>query len=247
MKPIGSQSRQDNYEYIDMPHVFSDLLILDYLALGFFLIAWCGFEYITDYSYLSRKSLGGLMSEKRREWMLVMAERELRIVDTSIMAGLLQGTAFFASASILAIGGCFALLGSTDVVLQVYSDLPLSDELSRGLWELKILGLAVLFVYCFFKFGWAFRLFNYSSILIGAVPSVEKSAQEDRTRKAIRAAEMNMIAGRHFTSGLRGIFLALGYLGWFVGPVVFICTTIFVMAVLIRRQYFSRSRALLLD
>lgn len=163
------------------------------------------------------------------------------------MAGLLQGTAFFASASILAIGGCFALLGSTDVVLQIYSDLPIADELSRGLWEFKVLGLAVLFVFTFFKFGWAFRLFNYSSILIGAVPSVENSTKEDRSKKATRAAEMNMIAGRHFTSGLRGIFLALGYLGWFIGPEFFMVTTVFVMAVLIRRQYFSRSRALLLD
>ena len=230
-----------------MSQLFSDIQTLDYIALWFFVITWFGFEYITDYSPLSRKSLGGLMSEKRKEWMFVMAERELRMVDTSIMAGLLQGTAFFASASILAIGGCFALLGSTDVVLQVYNDLPIGDKLSRELWELKILGLAVLFVYTFFKFGWAFRLFNYSSILIGAVPSVENSEKKERTKKAIRAAEMNMIAGRHFTSGLRGIFLALGYLGWFIGPEFFIGTTVFVMAVLIRRQYFSRSRALLLD
>lgn len=230
-----------------MPLLLSDLQILDYIALWFFLIAWFGFEYITDYSPLSRISLGGLMSEQRREWMLVMADRELRIVDTSIMAGLLQGTAFFASASILAIGGCFALLGSTDVVLQIYSDLPIGDELNRGLWEFKILGLAVIFVFNFFKFGWAFRLFNYSSILIGAVPNIHNSTQEERHKKAIKAAEMNMIAGRHFTSGLRGIFLALGYLGWFIGPIIFICTTIFVMAVLIRRQYYSRSRALLLD
>ena len=230
-----------------MPLHLSDLQYLDFIALALFLLTWVGFEYITDYSSFSRKSLGGLMSQKRKEWMLVMADRELRIVDTSIMAGLLQGTAFFASASILAIGGCFALLGSTDVVLQIYSDLPIGEELSRGLWEIKVLGLAFLFVFTFFKFGWAFRLFNYSSILIGAVPSVENSTKEDRDKKAIRAAEMNMIAGRHFTSGLRGIFLALGYLGWFIGPWFFMVTTIFVMAVLIRRQYFSRSRALLLD
>ena len=230
-----------------MSFLLSDLQTLDYLALGFFLVTWCIYEYIVDYSPLARKSLGGLMSLQRKEWMLVMAEREMRMIDTSITAGLLQGSAFFASSSILAIGGCFALLGSTDVVLQVYSDLPIVDELTRALWEFKILGLAVLFVFTFFKFGWAFRLFNYSAILIGAVPSVENSEKEERTKKAIKAAEMNMIAGRHFTSGLRGIFLALGYLGWFVSPEFFIGTTVFVMAVLIRRQYFSRSRALLLD
>ena len=230
-----------------MPSLFSELQVLDFLALGFFLIVWVGFEYLTDHSPLARKSLSGLMSEKRREWMLVMADRDLRMVDTSIIAGLLQGSAFFASASILAIGGCFALLGSTDVALQVVSDLPIADELSRSLWEVKILGLAVLFVYTFFKFGWAFRLFNYSSILVGAVPTIQSSEAEERREKAMRAAEMNMIAGRHFTSGLRGIFLALGYLGWFLGPIFFIIATTLVFGVLIRRQYFSKSRSLLLD
>jgi len=229
-----------------MTLLFSDFETLDYIALALFLISWGVFEYIADYSSLSRKSLTGLMSQKRKEWMLVMAERDLRMVDTSIMAGLLQGTGFFASASILAIGGCFALLGATDAVLQVYDDLPIAGEVSRSLWEFKILGLAMLFVYTFFKFGWAFRLFNYSGILVGAVPSIENSTKEEREKVALQAAEMNMIAGRHFTSGLRGIFIALGYLGWFLGPVFFMATTIFVMFVLTRRQYFSRSRALLL-
>ena len=230
-----------------MQNLLSELQFSDSLALGFFLIIWVSFEYITDYSSLSKRSLGGLMSEKRHEWMMVMAERDLRIVDTSIMAGLLQGTGFFASASILAIGGCFALLGSTDIVLQVYSDLPLTGELSRALWEFKILGLAVLFVYTFFKFGWAFRLFNYSGILLGAVPPLQNASLELRQKKAMKAAGMNAIAGKHFTSGLRGMFFALGYLGWFIGPGMFVISTILVLLVLIRRQYFSNSRKLLLD
>ena len=134
-----------------MSDLYLDLQFLDWLALWFFLITWTVFEYVTDYSPLSSRSLGGLMAERRRAWMMVMAERDLRIVDTSIMSGLLHGTAFFASASILAIGGCFALLGSTDVVLQVYKDLPVPIEHSRSLWEIKILGLAVIFVYHIFQ------------------------------------------------------------------------------------------------
>jgi len=230
-----------------MSSLFSDLQVLDYVALGFFATVWLVYEFVSDHSFLKRKSLSRLMSEKRIEWMLVMADRDQRMVDTSIMAGLLQGTGFFASTSILAIGGCFALLGATDVVLQVFNDLPFSVETSRSLWEFKILGLAVLFVYTFFKFGWAFRLFNYSSILIGAVPIVQDADRQERHKKAKRAAEMNMIAGRHFTSGLRGMFLALGYLGWFLGPVAFILSTLLVIMVLVRRQYFSSSRAILLD
>ena len=219
----------------------------DLWAIGIFFSIWLAFEIITDHTSLRFTSLSGLMAHKRREWMLVLAERDLRIVDTSILAGLQQGTAFFASSCILAIGGCFALLGSADLVSGIYQDLPLDAKFSRGLFELKVLGLALIFIYSFFKFGWAFRLFNYCSILIGAVDQPKIGKAEDRRRQALQAADMNIIASRHFTAGLRGIFFALGYLGWFVSAYVFISTTVFIVLVLIRRQYFSRARAVLAD
>jgi uncharacterized membrane protein len=56
---------------------------------------------------------------------------------------------------------------------------------------------------------------------------------------------MNIIASAHFTAGLRAIFFALGYLGWFVGPYVLVFTTLFIVAVLTRRQYFSKARKIL--
>jgi uncharacterized membrane protein len=37
-------------------------------------------------------------------------------------------------------------------------------------FELKVFGLIAIFAYAFFKFGWSYRLFNYSSILFGAIP-----------------------------------------------------------------------------
>ncbi|MBX2868149.1 MAG: DUF599 family protein [Acidiferrobacterales bacterium] len=229
-----------------MSELFKFLSPIDFLGLLIFIISWLCFEFITDFSGLGRESLSGLMAEKRRQWMSVLAERELRMIDTQILNGLQQGSAFFASSSILAIGGCFALLGSTDTVLQIYRDLPMTREFSRGIWELKVLGLAVLFAYTFFKFGWSYRLFNYCSILIGAVPVVSGSNIDERMVEARRAAEINVLAGRHFTSGLRGIFFALGYMGWFVGPLTFICATLFVLLVLIRRQYFSHARKVLI-
>ena len=58
---------------------------------------------------------------------------------------------------------------------------------------------------------------------------------------------MNIIASRHFTAGMRAIFFGLAYLGWFLGPWALIVTTSFVIAVLVRRQYFSGARRVLLD
>lgn len=218
------------------------LTFMDIAALVFFIFAWLGLDVLLAATAMARPSLSQLMARQRREWMLAMAERDVRIVDTAILSGLQQGSAFFGSTSILAIGGCFALLGSTDQVIQIVNDLPFDGGFTRQLFEIKVFGLTVIFVYAFFKFGWAYRLFNYCAILIGAVPQVEGHALETRRKKAIMAAEMNIIASRHFTAGLRGIFFGLAYLGWFLGAVPLVITTVFVFAVLTRRQYFSKAR-----
>ena len=53
---------------------------------------------------------------------------------------------------------------------------------------------------------------------------------------------MNRIAGRHFNAGLRAIFFAIAYLGWFLGPYALIATTVAVVAVLANRQFRSDAR-----
>ena len=221
----------------------------DIAALSFFLLGWALFSQAAQGRIVSRPTLTSAMNRQREAWMHTMARRELRMIDTGIMNGLQQGTAFFASSSIFAIGGCFALLGSTDAVLGVLGDLPTTGDLARPVFEAKVLGLVAILSYAFFKFGWSYRLFNYCSILIGAVPVLrdEAQAQAETEAAVMRAARMNILAGKHFNAGLRAIFFSIGYLGWFVGPLVFLGTTFFVLAVLVRRQFFSAARQALLD
>ncbi|RUV56693.1 DUF599 family protein, partial [Mesorhizobium sp. M5C.F.Ca.IN.020.29.1.1] len=142
----------------------------DLVALAFFLFVWVLHTLASDGKLVSRMSLTTAMNVQREAWMRTMAEREIRIVDTAIMAGLQQGTAFFASSSLIAIGGCFALVGASDQVVSMLSDLPLGATSSRSAFQMKVFGLVLILAYSFFKFGWAYRLFNYCSILIGAVP-----------------------------------------------------------------------------
>ena len=47
-----------------------------------------------------------------------MLGREMRMVDAQIVAALQNGTAFFASTSLIAIGGALTLMRSTDEVLR---------------------------------------------------------------------------------------------------------------------------------
>lgn len=187
------------------------------------------------------------MAHKRREWMLAFSERDLRMFDEGILSGLQSGTGFMGTVSIFAIGGCFALLNSTDVVLAIFRDFEVVDTTLRGAWNIKIIGLTFIFVYSFFKFAWSYRLFNYCGILMGAVPMVGSALPEEIREQALLAAEMNITASKHFTAGIRGIFFGFAFLGWLIGPYVLIGSTLCVSAVLIRRQFFSKARKVLID
>jgi len=219
---------------------------LDLVAFAWFVVAWAGFGFTVDQTALGGPSLSRLMDEERRRWMREMANREVRIVDTAIMASLQNGTAFFASTSMIALGGAFTLLNQTDRMLAIFRDLPFHVDQTVGELEIKIAVLVVIYGYAFFKFGWAYRLFNYSAILIGAVPAADDPDGEGRRRAVERAGEMQIDAGHHFHWGLRALFFSLGYFGWFIDARVFLVTSTFILAVLVRRQYGSKARGALL-
>ena len=220
------------------------LTAADIAALAFFIVAWVLHGLAAAGRLVGRVSLSTPMHAQRARWMQTMALRDVRIVDTAIMGGLQQGTAFFASSALIALGGCFALLGASDQVVELLAGLPYAASASRAAFQMKVLGLMVLLAHAFFKFGWAYRLFNYCTILIGGVPAAHDGAASnpDIQRAVARATRMNVLAGKHFNSGLRAVFFSIGYLGWFVNPLVFVLTTLLLVVVLVRRQFFSAAR-----
>jgi uncharacterized membrane protein len=212
---------------------------LDYVALAFFLIAWLGYHAALELTPAGQKSLNKVMNQYRYRWMEQMVVRENRIVDTTIMASLMNGTAFFASTSLIAIGGVLALLQSTDAVLSLFADLPFGPPPTRLAWDVKVVGLAIIFVYAFFKFAWSYRLFNYMAIIVGAVPVLKEGSREEALAIARQAGAMNVVAGKHFNRGQRAFFFSLAYLGWFVSAYLFIGATAAVLLVMWRRQFLS--------
>jgi uncharacterized membrane protein len=183
------------------------------------------------------------MDRFREVWIRRMLERDMRMTDMQIMSALQNGTAFFASTSLLAIGGALTLLRSPEELLTVVSTLPLGVTGGRRLWELKTIGLVVILIYAFFKFAWSYRLFNYVSILFGAMPPAEEKDAPETEAHVRRTARLFESAGRHFNRGQRAFFFALGYLGWFIGPIALAITTIAVVVVMWRRQFASNSKA----
>src|SRR3569833_4734361 len=94
------------------------------VALCWFLGAWIAYSIALSLTERRRRGLNSEMNRYRDVWMLQMLKREPRMVDAQIVAALQNGTAFFASTSLIAIGGALTLLRSTDEILQVIAALP---------------------------------------------------------------------------------------------------------------------------
>jgi uncharacterized membrane protein len=221
--------------------------VLDLIALATFVVAWAGYAATIELSPHGKDSLNARMHLFREVWMRRALARDLRMVDTQIMASLQNGTAFFASTSLLAVGGVLTFLRSTDDMLAVIGTLPLGIHVSRGQWEIKTIGLVIIFVYAFFKFAWSYRLFNYVAILLGAMPPASAAGSPEAETHVKRTSRLFESAGRHFNRGQRAFFFALGYLGWFAGPYVLIISTIATVVVMWRRQFASESRRAIID
>jgi len=215
--------------------------VVDILAVGFFIVEWLVYAVTLEQSAYGRNSLSARMNVYREIWVRRMLDREARMVDMQIMASLQNGTAFFASTSLIAIGGALALLRATNDALIVLSKLPVDLSPSPALWEMKCVGLILIFIYTFFKFAWAYRLFNYVAILYGAMPPASNHETPEAEAHVIRTTRLFEAAGRHFNRGQRAFFFALGYLGWFVSPWVLFVSTAAVVIVTWRRQFASNA------
>ena len=214
---------------------------VDILAVSFFVIEWVTYGFTLEHTAYGRNSLSSRMNVYREIWARRLLDREARMVDMQVVISLQTGTAFFASTSLLAIGGGLALLRATNDALAVLSKLPIDVSPSPALWEMKCVGLILIFIYAFFKFAWSYRLFNYVAIMVGAMPLTSQRDTAEAERHVLRTARLFESAGRHFNRGQRAFFFALGYLGWFVSPWVLFFTTALVVVVTWRRQFASNA------
>ena len=166
-----------------------------------------------------REGLNARMNRYREVWMRRMLDREMRMVDMQIMAALQNGTAFFASTSLLAIGGALTVLRSTDEMLHVVAVLPIGIQTTpravgaegdRPRGDLRLCVLQV-------------------RLVVPAVTTTWRSCSARRRRRTrrtppeaeahvLRTSRLFTAAGRHFNHGQRAFFFALGYLGWFISP-----------------------------
>jgi uncharacterized membrane protein len=217
--------------------------LVDFCALGLLVLAWVVIGWRIENSAPHKLSVSNLMAGFRREWMVQMVTREPRIFDAQLISNMRQGAAFFTSASIIALGGGLALVGNAEHLAGLANELTLEDA-PAFVWEFKLLVMLLFVTNAFLKFMWAHRLFGYCAVLMAAVPN---DATDPMARvRADQAAEVNITAGRSFNRGMRATYFGLAASAWLLGPYVLIAATIFTVAVLWRREFASKSRAILI-
>lgn len=216
----------------------------DAAALAVLLVLWAAIGWRIEHPSLKTPSTSLIMANYRREWMTQMIGREVRIFDAQTIGTLRQGTSFFASTCVIAIGGTLALIGNAEQIAGVAADL--TDARDPAIvWELKLLVIMVFLTSAFLKFVWSNRLFGYCSVIMGAAPNDPNDPKGPRY--AHKAAELNIAAARSFNRGLRAIYFGLAAVAWLAGPFLLIVATIITTGVIWRREFASQSRKALLE
>jgi len=230
--------------------LFAELSVtwLDVLAFVFLIVAWVGYAaFATRQHARNVPSLHTRMDVFRRAWMVRMIERDNRMVDVNIMRNLTRSSQFFASTTMLILGALIALTGYVQQALDVVSGLPFTVKGTQRVVEIKILLLVVIFVYAFFKFSWAIRQLNFCSVLMGAAPKHPADNPEQHAPHINRTARITSSAAINFNNGLRAYYFALAALAWFLHPWLMIVATGWVVYVLYRREFRSKTLHALVD
>jgi len=222
-----------------LPHLFTPLDAVAALAL---FTAWIATTFVIEWPWKKRPSLSVLMTEYRRAWMRETPTREPRVYDAMMITSIRQATTFFASTTMIALGGGLALIANIDRLADVTADLALNTAPPIAL-EVKLVAVLFLVLNAFLKFVWSHRVFGYCAVMMASVPN---DAADPRTAERVeQAADLNILAARSFNRGLRSVYFALGALTWLFGAVPLLVAVAATVMVLLRREFASETRATL--
>jgi uncharacterized membrane protein len=221
----------------------------DWLAVLWLFSAWAGYAWFARNWGTRRASLLATTNRYRRYWMLQATARDPRVLDGIITQSLSSSPSFFASATIIIIGGLLALLGTTDKAVEFVREIPFAARTSMAVFELKVLVLLGIFVNAFFRFTWSMRQYTFGALVLGSMPPPEDFAagKFEREHFADRAGQLLGMAAETFNDGIRAYYFSFAAIAWFFSPLVFAVATAVVVGVLYTREFHSQVLHVLRD
>jgi uncharacterized membrane protein len=217
----------------------------DWAAVAAFFVGWIGYAVFAKRRSTMQPSLLDTTNHIRRQWMLQSTYREVRVVDGIVIQNLSTSPSFFASTTILIIGGLLAVLGTTEKASELVREIPFAARTSVLVFDLKVVLMLGIFVYAFFRFTWSLRQYTFGALLVGSLPErddlVAMGAEGDALRQSFadRAGRVVGMAAETFNDGLRAYYFAFAAIGWFFSPLVFALATAGVVYILYQREFRS--------
>lgn len=224
------------------------LSLWDWAALLGYFVAWIGYAQFARRKAAVKPSLLAASNRVRRQWMLQATHRDVRVIDGVVVQSLSASPSFFASTSLLIIGGLLAALGASEQAGAIFKELPFATRTSTLLLDLKLVLLAGVFVYAFFRFTWSLRLYSMGALLVAAAPDFrvfERSPEAEREHFADRAGGVVGLAAEAFNDGLRAYYFAFAAAAWLFSPLAFALASAGVVWVLYRREFHSEAVTLM--
>jgi uncharacterized membrane protein len=220
----------------------------DWAALAWFSFAWIGYAHFARRRAPARASLLAAGNRVRRQWMVQATKRDVRVLDAVVVQNLSTSPSFFASTTILIIGGLLALLGSGDHTTSLMSELPFTARTSALVLDLKLVLLTGIFVYAFFRFTWSLRQYSLGAMLVASAPAFDEYAQlgeAAREHFADRAGAMMGLAAESFNDGTRAYYFAFAAAAWIFSPLALALGSAGVVWILYQREFHSEALALM--
>ncbi len=211
------------------------------LALAWFVLCWLGYTRYAVWKGQDTPCLASVLHLYREDWMRRLLMRDNRIADANVIGNLERNASFFASSTLIILAGVLTVLGSTERAVSVLAGLPFVQEVSRELSEIKIICVALVFIYAFFTFSWCMRQYNFAAMMVGAAPMISERnvTEQERNAFADRSARVISMAANQFNLGLRSYYFGLATLAWFINPWFYMLATTGVVFVLYRREFHS--------
>ena len=218
----------------------------DWVALALFFVAWAGYARFAHQRAATTPSLLALTNRERTRWMLQTTWREVRVVDGVVVQNLSASPSFFASTTILIIGGLLAVLSTTEKANEIVREIPFAARTSVLVFDLKVVLLLAIFVYAFFRFTWSLRQYTFGALLVAAAPAHDRF-ENDAARQAFadRAGRVMGLAAETFNDGLRAYYMSFAATAWFFSPWALMAGTAGVIFILYRREFHSDVLAVL--
>ena len=159
---------------------------------------------------LAPDGLIGQSHEYRLQWAYRLLERDVRVMDSTLIGNLMTSVSFYANTTIYIIAGLIAALGAADKLVTVAADLPFGRLGSQHLLEMKLILLLGSFVFAYFKFTWSLRQFNMLSILVSAAPPGRPLTTPPSPPTRSAPGRTNSLAGT-ISTGHPGLFQPGGH------------------------------------